>query len=361
MHLEQLPSGAYRVTVQHGGAKKRATHPTKTEARLAGAQLLLEMGGKPASDPTIQDLIDSHLLEARYAETTRGQIDRAHDLIPETFRNRRAHEVTPVVVAALWREMAKIKVRRNAKVEQPLSLHTIKRAQDLLSTAWQRGQKYEQVPASSNPFTVVASPDPDDADEVNPPTPEQVKTLIGEARDRPALALWLRLASVTGARRGELCGLRWSDLRLDRCELVIRNAATDRKGGGTGQSKGKTGRKGHRVIELDPQTVMLLQAHERHPRCPWLFSHDRIGPWRPGYVTLEFSRIRDRLGYDEIHLHSLRHFAATQWLQRGRSVAEVAYLLGHATPATTLRTYLHYVPASARDAVAEIAALIDDV
>src|SRR5690349_16230680 len=171
MHLEELPSGSWRVTVQHAGAKRRDTQPTKTAARLSGAQLLLEMGGKPTGDPTIQDLIDSHLLEARYAETTRGQIDRAHDLIPETFRNRRAHEVTPIVVAALWREMAKIQVQRGQRYH-PLSLHTIKRAQDLLSTAWQRGQRMEQVSASSNPFTVVASPDPAEADEVNPPTVE---------------------------------------------------------------------------------------------------------------------------------------------------------------------------------------------
>ena len=306
----------------------------------------------------MQEIVDAHLLEAKYAETTRGQIDRAYSHIPATFLARRAHEVTPVVVAALWREMAKIQVKRGQRY-QALSLHTIKRAQDLLSTAWQRAQRYEWVSPASNPFTVVASPDPDDADEVNPPTPEQVKTLIGEARDRPALALWLRLASVTGARRGELCGLRWSDLRLDRCELVIRNAATDRKGGGTSTSKGKTGRKGHRVIELDPQTVKLLEQHPRHKGSPWVFSHDHVNPWRPSYVTLEFSRICRRLGYDDLHPHSLRHFAATRWLAMGYSIADVAYLLGHASPATTLRVYLHYVPASAREAVSELAAVLD--
>jgi integrase len=357
MHLEQLPSGSWRVTVQHAGRKRRETRESKASARLAGAQLLLEMGGKPASDPTIQELVDAHLLEAKYAATTREQIERAYAHIPATFLARRAAEVTPVVVAALWREMAKVKVRRGRR-EYPLSLHTIKRAQDLLSMAWQRAQRYEWVTPASNPFTVVASPDPDDATEVNPPTPEQVKTLIGEARGRD-LELWLRLAAVTGARRGELCGLRWTDLRLDRCELVIRNAATDRKGGGTGQSKTKTGRKGHRVIELDPRTVLALEAHPRHKGCPWVFTHDRINPWRPSYVTLEFSRLCARLGYDDIHTHSLRHFAATQWLAKGYSVADVAYLLGHATPATTLRVYLHYIPASAREAVSELAALLD--
>lgn len=358
MYLEELPSGSWRVTVQHGGMKRRDTRPSKTEARLLGAQLLLEMGGKPSANPTMQEVVDAHLLEAKYAETTRGQIDRAFRHIPATFMARHASEVTPVVVAALWREMEKVKVKRG-KTERPLSKHTIKRAQDLLSTAWQRAQRYEWVSPASNPFTVVASPDPDEPLEVNPPTPEQVRTLVGECRDRPALALWLRLASVTGARRGELCGLRWTDLRLDRCELVIRNAATDRKGGGTGASKGKTGRKGHRVIELDPRTVLALEARPRHRGCPWVFTHDRINPWRPSYVTLEFSRLCKRLGYDEIHTHSLRHFAATQWLARGYSVADVAYLLGHATPATTLRVYLHYIPASAREAVSELAAVLD--
>jgi integrase len=49
--------------------------------------------------------------------------------------------------------------------------------------------------------------------DITPPTPADVVRMIAEAS--PALALFLRLAALTGARRGQLCGLHWADIDLD--------------------------------------------------------------------------------------------------------------------------------------------------
>src|SRR5688572_14645145 len=131
MHLEQLPSGSWRVTVSHNGDRRRGTATGKNAARRLGAQMLLEMGSRPTFDPTVQEVLDAHLADATYSPRTREQIDRAHDAIPLVFRQRQASEVTPVVVAALWREM------------NGTSAHTILRARDLLSKAWKRALTYE--------------------------------------------------------------------------------------------------------------------------------------------------------------------------------------------------------------------------
>lgn len=345
MHLEQLPSGSWRVTVSHEGARRRGTANGKNAARRLGAQMMLEMGARPTFAPTVQEVLDAHLAEATYSPRTREQIDRAHDAIPDVFKARQAADVTPIVVAALWREMA-------AKKESP---HTVLRARDLLSTAWKRALTYEWVHA--DPFAIVRPPAAPSSKGITPPTPEQVRRLIAAAEGRD-LALWLRLAAVTGARRGELCGLQWKDLRLDRGELVIRRNVTDQAGGGTAQTEGKTGAKGHRVIPLDLPTIAALKAHQRIVGCPWVFSHDGVNPWRPSYVTLEFSRLCERVD-TACRVHDLRHYAATQWLADGTSPANVAYLLGHTNPATTLRVYAHWIPAQGREVVTRNAAKLD--
>ena len=59
------------------------------------------------------------------------------------------------------------------------------------------------------------------------PEPDVVQTLLdAAARYRPEFAAYLRLSVTTGARRGELCALRWTDIDLDGGEAVI--AAVDR-------------------------------------------------------------------------------------------------------------------------------------
>ena len=63
------------------------------------------------------------------------------------------------------------------------------------------------------------------------PSPEQIKILIEAAQTKdPEFATLLFVAAMTGCRRGELCGLRWSDLDLDGGSIVIRRSVSDLPG-----------------------------------------------------------------------------------------------------------------------------------
>jgi integrase len=348
MYLEQLPSGSWRVTVKDAGHVRRGTRKTKGEARRLGAQMLLELGGAPVGCPTVDELLDAHLADATYGPRTRVEIDRARESLPSAFARREVTEVTAIVVKALWRELDAAGVSR----------HRIKRLRDLLSKAWQSGLgEWEGMPA--NPFPLAPPPATRRAKRIEPPAPEQVRALIAGAGTRP-LALWLRLAAVTGARRGELCGLRWDDVRFDRGEVVIRSAVTEVEHVGVVEGDTKTGERGHRVVPLDLPTVAGLRRRTRIVGCPWVFTFDGVSPWRPSYVTREFGRIAGRVEVSGVRVHDLRHFAATQWLGVQRlDVATVAYLLGHSSPATTLRIYAHHIPAQGRTAVVAHAAVLD--
>ena len=72
----------------------------------------------------------------------------------------------------------------------------------------------------------------------------------------------------------------------------------------------------------------------------------------PGTITKQFQAVRDALGFDNMRLHDLRHFAATRMMTAGIPVRTVAGRLGHANPSTTLSVYTHFVEASDQDAAA---------
>ena len=67
-------------------------------------------------------------------------------------------------------------------------------------------------------------------------------------------------------------------------------------------------------------------------------------------MTKHFVALRNSLGYDNMRLHDLRHFAATRLIAEGVPVRTVSGRLGHANPSTTLSVYSHFVEASDQDA-----------
>lgn len=306
--------------------------------------MLLDMGGAPTSTPTVAEIIDAHMSDATYAPRTRAEVERAIRKLPDVFMQRKVAEVTPSVMAGLWREMT-------AAGRSP---HELKRVRDVLSKSWKRAITLEW--ASSNPVLLVPPPSPGQADEIVPPTRAQVRAIIAAADDRP-LALFLRLAAITGARRGELCGLQWDDLRLEVPEVIIRRTVAEHAGGLV-YGEGKTGRAGHRVMNLDAPTVKALRKHPRIVGSRWVFTFDGDTPWRPSYVSREFHRICTALGHRH-RLNDLRHHAATEWLAAGTPVPTVAQMLGHATASTTLKVYAHFIPAQARDTIIAHAAALD--
>ncbi|HEV2069184.1 MAG TPA: site-specific integrase [Acidimicrobiales bacterium] len=212
-----------------------------------------------------------------------------------------------------------------------------------------------------------ASPGPGQPPEIKPPVPEAVLAMLQRAeQDDKAFAVFLVLAAMTGARRGELVALRWSDLDLERGALTITRAISEGVDGPVERPRPKT-RGSVRRLALDEATVAILAAHRcRHaqaaaacgislPGDAFVFSHEPDGsvPWKPGYVSLKFRRLRHSVGLDQVRLHDLRHFVATTLLGAGAGVdlQTVAGRLGHAGGGrTTLAVYSHFQQAADRNA-----------
>lgn len=188
--------------------------------------------------------------------------------------------------------------------------------------------------------------------------------------------MFLVLAAVTGARRSELCALRWSDLGLGVVTIargVVEGSLDEAngrryaghiwpsgwlRGKPTALIEKKTKTKKPRTISLDAGAVTVLMEHRRvcEERCvacgvalspnALVFSVEPDGsrPWRPDVVTRQFGRRRDKVGLPEVRLHDLRHFVVTTLLSAGVDQRTVMGRAGHASLASLAR-YAHFLRA----------------
>jgi integrase len=240
-----------------------------------------------------------------------------------------------------------------------LSAASVRRIHSVLRRALGQAVKWGLL--TTNP-AANASPPREPHREASVPTARDVGRLIEGAQVvNPDLSCFLRLAAVTGARRGELCGLKWRDIDFSRRRLIIERSIV--VGPDSAMFEKETKTHASRRISVDAGTIEQLRFHRR--RCKqaataagvvlredtYVFSHDVANrtPWRPDYVTLAFSRIRDELGLN-VRLHDLRHFAATNMLVSGQDVRTVSGRLGHANAATTLGVYAHFLESADQDA-----------
>jgi len=197
----------------------------------------------------------------------------------------------------------------------------------------------------------------------------QVQQFLQAARDHRLEALFI-LALATGARSGELLGLRWSDVDLDEGVGHIRKSL---KKTATGCELGDTKTIGsERIVEIGPATVKLLVRHRARQDAEaialgaawdktWnLTFANRIGrPLnRANVLHREFRPLIEKAGLPQsLRFHDLRHIFASLALSKGMDIVRVAAMLGHSSPATTLRTYSHAIPGSGRT----VAAALDSV
>jgi integrase len=201
----------------------------------------------------------------------------------------------------------------------------------------------------------VKAPRPN-PEEMHPLSEYEARTLLDAARwHEDRFEVLYVLAITTGLRRGELLGMRWEDVDLERGVLRVGRALI-RGGGRHTLSETKT-KRGRRQVNLTPRTVNALKTHrkkqlEEKMKLAGLYKdHGLIfatgvgTPVNPeNLVNRSFKPLLKKAGLPPIRFHDLRHTCATLLLGRGVHPKFVQELLGHATIAMTLDTYSHYVP-----------------
>jgi integrase len=200
-------------------------------------------------------------------------------------------------------------------------------------------------------------------------SPEQLRTYLGHVQDDRLFAAWMLLAT-TEMRRGEVAGLRWTDVDLDEGRARVRKPRVVVHYQ-VHVSEPKTV-KGKRGLALDPATVAALRQHRklqaeerllvggRWTESGLVFTWPDGRPLHPELFTRWFRRLSKEAGLPHIRLHDVRHSYATAALAAGIPAEIVSERLGHANIAITMDTYSHVLPGMDSLAANTVASLILD-
>ncbi|MEU4802828.1 tyrosine-type recombinase/integrase [Actinosynnema sp. NPDC023587] len=185
-------------------------------------------------------------------------------------------------------------------------------------------------------------------------------------RDR--LYALYHLVAFRGLRRGEACGIRWSDTDLDAGTIEVAEQLVQlgwEVEAGTPKSDS-----GARTVHLDAESVKELRVWRKTQlaeRMRWgpawtdsgrIFTREDGAELHPASVTDGFAVLLALAGLPPIRLHDLRHGAATLALSAGVDIKVVQELLGHSSSQITRDTYTSVVPELAREAAEKTAALV---
>ena len=198
-------------------------------------------------------------------------------------------------------------------------------------------------------------------------TAQQMATFLEAVDDDALVGAWH--LSALGLRRGEVLGLRWSDIDFEAGVLHVRQARVQ-AGREVVTNEPKTAR-GRRTLPMHPALITALKAtkertltnavvvpiKQRGTDGARLVAVDAVGePIRPDAYSHVFAAHVKAARLPPIRLHDLRHTALSLLLQQGVPVHVVAKLAGH-DPSVTLRTYAHAQDAAVRAAVDQLGAL----
>lgn len=241
---------------------------------------------------------------------------------------------------------------------------TVRRIVAVLQAAMRAATIDQLIP--DNPATMLRLP-ATEAHQFEPWEPAQIGTFLDVAAQN-RLGAFFEVATFTGMRRGELLGLRWSDVDVARGVITVRRNRTT---AGVEQVDGPTKTKaGARILDLDDRTVgallawQLAQGAERAAWGPawegsgYVFTYENGSPIKPQYVTRLFEALRKQAHLPVMTLHGLRHMNASLMLAAGTPMVVVSKRLGHSNLAVTADIYSHLVGSASRDAANRAASLV---
>ena len=363
----EVRPGTWRIRVYLGADPvtshpRQATRTVKTakrggraEAQRALDALRMEIDARRArdDDPTLSDLLE------RWLDHLRRQGRK--ELTLETYENHIRLRIRPKLGHIKVRDLDGGHLDRfYAELQdQGLATGTIQLHHSILSGALTQAVKWNIIDV---PPTKRASRPAGKAPEKRAPTDDEVRRLLQAAvEEDPDYGMALALIALTGCRRGEVCGLRWSDVDWNARTLLIGRALVP---GGGGLRLGTTKTGGARLLAMDDYGLGLLRDYRdtlvaRTGREPegWLVSHNGgISPLSGKRLTEYVGTLGKRLKPPiTVTPHQIRHWAASHLVSTGMDIRTVSNRLGHASTEMTLNVYTHAVPANDRVAADALA------
>jgi integrase len=201
--------------------------------------------------------------------------------------------------------------------------------------------------------------------EIRPWTLEETLSFLEAARSDPLYAAFV-LAVAMGLRRGELVGLRWTDVDLDNRVLHVRHQTQRRRGTLYDDPKSRRSR----VVPMPALCIAPLRWHRlrqseafNHTGVAWsesgyVFATRNGRPVEPRNVYRSFTRVAADAGLRVVRLHDARHGTATLLTAAGVAPRVIMEILGHSQISITMDVYTHVVHDTQREAISHMDRLL---
>lgn len=265
-------------------------------------------------------------------------------LIPE-LGDRPVAAVTAMEIETMWRRWR----------DRGLSQRTIKlRSVPLLAAYNAAVDRWDLC--TRNPARAAVVPKVRSQSKTVLPTAEQLRALMLAAVEvHPVMGVVAVLAAGSGMRRGEMCGLQWSDIDRDGRRIHVERAIAQIEGGLI-QKDPKT--HADRWVQVPDRLLDVLEQWRRDQATKAMAEGVAPGEWVVSYVghelvwpntvTTWWGDTRKLAGVPGVRLHDLRHGYATWALAAGMSPIDIAHQLGHASANMILSVYGHSLTAGQR-------------
>jgi integrase len=359
MFVVDLPRGVNGARRQ----QKRRGYPTRKSAEAELQKALQRASAGMFIEPSKMTL-DSYLVD-QWLPAIEGTV-RSSTLA--SYKGNITRHVVPMLgsvrLQALTAPMLTV-VYRKLGDDKALSPKTIRHVhttiRKALSDAMKWGLVERNAASTAEPPKLVRS-------EMKTWNAGEVRAFLRYVEDDPMKVVFTLLCT-TGMRRGEVLGLRWSDVDFDNARLRVQQTLTSVEYQLVfGEPKTARGR---RSVPIDPTTLSVLRQHRARQNetrlmmgSAWTNAGDLVmvkpdgSPIHPDTVSDTFDRRVKASGLRKIRLHDLRHTWATLALEANVPVKVVSEVLGHNSPAFTLDVYSHVTPVMMEDLARSIGATI---
>jgi integrase len=369
----------YYVVIDDGidpktGKRRQTWHPAGKNRRAA-ERLLAELLEQKRTDTYVEPnrlTLAGYLLDEWLPL---AQTDLRHSTYDSYRRNAELHVVPrigktalqklrPIDLTKFYAELLRDGRRDGRGGLAPKTVHNI---HQMIRKALEDAVQLNYVVRNAAASAKVPKPTSSRRREMQYWTADELRRFLDANTGSPHWPAWY-VAANTGMRRGEVLGLRWRDVDLERARLAVRHTiisvAYEMR-----TSDAKTDRS-ERVIDLDARTIEVLQSHRTAQRRARQLlgdgyrNHDLVfakadgEPIHPDVFGDAFERRVSRSDVPRIRFHDLRHTHATLLLQAGVPAKVVSERLGHATVAFTMQVYAHVIPGMQADAAAAFGNLV---